>query len=127
MIFHETGQLMSDATRRAYMETGNLDEALSISDTTHNQWLEIWGDENTFVQAHGEFGSDLKSAFGIDRTMMSVTTDPEVAEYFAKFNNQNGVIFEGYVPNSQLLPQTLPGAGESEYLIKYTAKGFTIK
>jgi filamentous hemagglutinin len=121
MIHEETGQLMSDATRRAYMETGDLSEAYKSSELTHNEWLKIWGDENTYVQAHGEFGTELPQAFGLDRTMMSVTTDSNVARYFA---GENGKVYEGLIPRSQLIPQTIDGAGESEYLIKFGAGGF---
>ncbi len=32
--------------------------------------------------------------------------------------------FEAYIPKYQLIEQTLEGAGESEYLIKFGAGGF---
>lgn|GEM_PF-5499712 len=112
---------MSDATRRAYMETGSLEEAYKATEPIHNDWLKIWGDENTYVQAHGEFGIELPKDFGLDRTMMSVTTDPSVAQRFA---GEYGKVYEAQIPSSQLIPQTLEGAGESEYLIKCGTGGF---
>ena len=120
-IYEETGHLMSDATRRAYMETGSLDKAYKATEPIHKDWLKIWGDENTYVQAHGEFGTELPQAFGLDRTMMSVTTDPSVAKRFA---GKDGIVYKSLVPKSQLIPQTIEGAGESEYLIKYGFGGF---
>ena len=113
--YDETGHLMSDATRHAYRETGNLEFAYYNSASIHNQWIKIWGSENYYVQAHGEFGIELTEAFGIDRTLISVTTDINVAQRFA---GQGGHIFEAFIPRSQLIKQTLNGAGESEFLIK---------
>ena len=121
MIYDETGYLMSDATRRAYMETESIEEAYKATKPIHDEWIQIWGDENTYVQAHGEFGIELPREFGLDRTMMSVTTDPSIAQSFA---GEYGTVYEGQIPSSQLIPQTLKGSGESEYLIKYGAKGF---
>ena len=112
---------MSDATRNLYFETGNLDAAYAQSGAIHDNWLIIWGNQNDYVQAHGAFGTELSQAFGLDRTFMSVTTDPDVARRFAGANGQD---FEAYIPKSQLIEQTLGGAGESEYLIKFGAGGF---
>ena len=119
--YNETGQLMSDATRNLYFETGNLDAAYAQSGAIHDNWLIIWGNQNDYVQAHGAFGTELSQAFGLDRTFMSVTTDPDVARRFA---GANGKVFEAYIPKSKLIEQTLGGAGESEYLIKFGAGGF---
>ena len=47
---------------------------------------------------------------------MSVTTDPNIAKSFA---GSEGKVYEAYLPKSQLIEQTLDGAGESEYLIKF--------
>ena len=52
---------------------------------------------------------------------MSVTTDPNVAR---KFAGVNGRVFEAYIPKSRLIKQTLSGAGESEYLIRFGSGGF---
>jgi len=112
---------MSDATRNLYYESGNLKSAYEASEAIHQDWLKIWGNENTFVQAHGEFGTELAKSFKMDRTLMSVTTDPDVAKYFA---GPNGRVFEALIPRSQLIQQTIEGAGESEFLIKLGTGGF---
>lgn len=119
--FEETGHLMSDATRNLYYESGNLKSAYKASESIHQKWLKLWGDENTFVQAHGEFGTEFSQSFKMERTLMSVTTDPNVAKYFA---GPNGRVFEGLVPRSELSQQTIKGAGENEYLIKLGRGGF---
>ena len=95
--FNETGHLMSDATRNLYFETGNLEATHVQSGAIHDSWLRIWGNENDFVQAHGAFGTELSQAFGLDRTFMSVTTDPDVARRFA---GTGGRVFEAYIPKS---------------------------
>lgn len=46
--------------------------------------------------------------------MVSVTTDRSVAEHFA---GSKGTVFEIQVPASQMIAQTLPDSGESEFLI----------
>ena len=112
---------MSAATRDLYYESGNLYEAYVRSDAIHNSWLKIWGNENDYVQAHGLFGTELSDAFGLKRTLMSVTTDLGTAERFAGLN---GRVFDAYIPRNQLIKQTLKGAGESEYLIKFGTGGF---
>ena len=112
---------MSDATRNLYFETGNIETAYIQSNAIHNSWLKIWGNENDYVQAHGMFGTELSQAFGLDRTLMSVTTDPNIARGFA---GTNGRVFEAYIHKSQLIKQTLEGAGENEYLIKFGTGGF---
>jgi len=112
---------MSDATRNIYMETGNLSTAYQQTGAVHNSWLKVWGNEVDYAQAHGAFGTELSQAFGLDRTLMSVTTDPNIARGFA---GNKGRVFEAYVPKSQLIKQTLSGAGESEYLIRFGSGGF---
>ncbi len=119
--YEQTGHLMSDATRNLYFETGNLELAYMQSGAIHNSWLDIWGSEMNYVQAHGAFGTEMSEAFELRRTLMSVTTDPDVARRFA---GTNGRVFEAYIPRSQLIEQTLGGAGESEYLIRFGSGGF---
>lgn len=114
MVYDETGLIMSDAARNKYLETGDIDLAYTTSQNTHQEWIDIWGDQDTYVQAHGEFGTELSQTFNKDRTMVSVTTDPNVAKYFA---GDNGIVYQIQVPASDLVPQTIKGAGESEYLI----------
>ena len=119
--FKETGHLLSDATRDLYYEKGNLNDAYAQSSSIHDSWLKIWGNENDYVQAHGAFGTELSAAFGLKRTFMSVTTDSNVAQRFA---GVNGRVYEAYIPKSQLIEQTLSGAGEGEYLIRFGFGGF---
>lgn len=52
---------------------------------------------------------------------MSVTTDPDIARIFAGID---GKVFEAYIPKSKLIKQTLSGAGEKEYLIRFGSGGF---
>ena len=114
MIYDETGMLMSDSARRTYFETGDIAQAYAKSQADHEQWISIWGDEDTYIQAHGEFGGELSREFGIERSMISVTTDKNVAQYFA---GDGGTVIEMQVSASNLHQQTIVGAGESEYLI----------
>ncbi len=51
--------------------------------------------------------------------MVSVTTDPDRAAYFA---GKEGVVYRGEVPRDSLLPQTLAGANEGEYLARTSIK-----
>lgn len=112
---------MSDATRNLYYETGSLNDAYVQSSSIHDSWLKIWGNENDYVQARGAFGTELSDAFGLRRTFMPVTTDSNVAQRFA---GTGGIVYEAYIPKSQLIEQTLSGAGESEYLIRFGSGGF---
>lgn len=112
---------MSDATRDLYFERNNLEMAYMQSQAIHDSWLEIWGNELDYVQAHGAFGTEMTEAFELRRTLMSVTTDPDVAHRFA---GTNGRVFEAYIPRSQLIEQILDSAGESEYLIRFGSGGF---
>ena len=50
----------------------------------------------------------------MDKTFISVTTDPAQAAYFAR----GGTVYSGYVPRSYLIEQTLQGSGESELLLR---------
>ena len=95
---------MSDATRNLYFETGSLEKAYAQSDAIHNKWLKIWDNQNDYIQAHGAFGTELSQSFGLDRTFMSVTTDPEVARRFA---GMNGRVFEAFIPKSKSEPKEM--------------------
>ncbi len=114
MVYNETGLIMSDDAIRTYRETGDINKAYLHSQKTHEEWIKIWGDENTYVQAHGEFGTELSQSFGMDRSMISVSTDINTAINFA---GKNGVVYEIQIPKAYLIPQTIKDAGESEYLI----------
>lgn len=115
MIHAETGQLMSDAARTAYMESGgSVDAAWTASEAAHAAGIEAWGSETDYAMAHGAFGQEI-SEIG-PRSMISVTTDPAIAKLFA---GPAGRVFSAVVDPSMLIPQTLEGAGESEFLIRH--------
>ncbi len=113
-IFDETGHLLSDAGQRSYLETGDLNSAYKSSQSTHDEWIDIWDTEADFIQAHGEFGDELKQAFGLDKSFLSVTTDLDVARYFSN----GGSLYKAEIPKSQLIQQTLETSTESEWLLK---------
>ncbi len=97
----------------------SMEEALNIaqkaSETAHLNQLKIWWDSlNYYVQAHGEFGREL-SVFG-NRSMISFTTDLARATWFAS-NSPTGKVISTLVLKSLLIPQTLPGSTESEFLV----------
>jgi hypothetical protein len=116
---------MSDAARMAYMESryagASVNEALgsarAASEAAHGGQLKTWGSLNDYVQAHGAFGTEI-SQFG-PRSMISWTTDPAVA---ARFAGSHGTVLSATVPRSMLIPQTLAGSTESEYLIVHMLK-----
>lgn len=103
MIHAETGQPMSDAARTAYVESGgSIDAAWAASEAAHTAGIEAWGSEANYVMAHGEFGQEI-SEIG-PRSMISVTTDPEIAKIFA---GPAGRVYSAVVDPSLLIPQTL--------------------
>ncbi|MEK8020155.1 MAG: RHS repeat-associated core domain-containing protein, partial [Candidatus Parabeggiatoa sp.] len=122
-IFEETGYLLSDKALSVYLETGSIETALSEAAKTHDEWLKIWGSEADFVEAHGEFGIELARTFRLERTLLSVTIDPDIARFFANMP-QGGKLYQARVPYSVLRPQTIPGAGEGEFLILFGYRGF---
>jgi RHS repeat-associated protein len=114
-IHAETGQLMSDAARVGYEESGgSVQAARAASETAHAAGIETWGSEAAYAQAHGEFSSEL-SQIGA-RSMLSVTTDPAVAKFFA---GSGGQVFSAVVDPALLIPQTMKTANESEFLITH--------
>lgn len=113
MAHSDTGLLMSDAARTAYFDSGgSTEEATAASESAHAAGIEEWGSLDNYVQAHGEFNTQL-SEIG-PRSMISVTTDPARAKYFA---GPGGTVFSAVVNPSVLVPQTIEGATESEFLI----------
>lgn len=81
-IHAETGQLMSDAARAGYMESGgSVAAARAASEAAHAAGIQTWGSEAAYAEAHGAFGTEL-SQFR-PRSMISVTTDPAIAKIFA--------------------------------------------
>ncbi|MEH2058166.1 MAG: hypothetical protein V7K97_18790 [Nostoc sp.] len=113
-IFEESGYILSDAAQTRYMENGgNIKDAIEHAKSVHQEWLKIWGNENDFAQVHGLYGGELPRDFKLRRTLISVTSEPDVVGTFGS------TVFQGNVPKSILIPQTFPGSGESEYLIRY--------
>lgn len=124
MQIEDTGMLMSDSMRNSYYNNGgNIEMAFQESSQTHQKWIEIWGNESDFAFAHGEWGSELSSEFGMDRTLISTTTDPEIAKYFATSRNRNGRVYTVSVPRSSVIFQPNSNSGESEVLIKIFCNG----
>ena len=119
--YDQTGHLLSEAGRTGFAEGGSLESAYSMAESTHAKWLGIWGSEGSFVEAYGAFGSELSQAFDLDRTLVSVTTDPSVAAHFA---GPFGRVFSAIVPRNALIRQTLSGSGESEFLLRFGSGGF---
>lgn len=119
-IQRETGMMMSDAARDAYMGTGgDVDIAHSYSMSAHQRAVDIWGSEGDYVEAHSAFErSELESVSG-SRTMVSVSTDPDQARIFA---GKDGIVYRAEVPADSLIRQTLDGAGESEYLAPHSIR-----
>jgi filamentous hemagglutinin len=119
-IFNATGLILSDAAQQRYMENGgDIKDALQYSQAEHQKWLNIFENENEFVQMHSKLGSELPKKYGIERTFISTSSDRNVVDIFGES------IFQGDVPEDLVLPQTLPGAGESEYLIRHGSDLFT--
>jgi filamentous hemagglutinin len=101
---------MSDAARTGYFEGGGS----AFVAAQHSKWLEYFGGNmNTYVQAHSSQGVELAANLGLQRTLISWTTSLSKA---LEFSN-GGMIFQTTVRTSRAIMQTLPGAGESEYLI----------
>jgi hypothetical protein len=81
-IHAETGQLMSDAARVGYVESGgSVEAAQAASEAAHASGIQAWGSEGAYAEAHSAFGTEL-SQIG-PRSMISVKTDPAVTKYFA--------------------------------------------
>lgn len=104
------------AQRLALSSGGDGDVAQGYSESAHQRGVEAWGSEGGYVEAHGAFGHEVSEVSG-DRSMVSVTTDPDVAQPFA---GKDGVVLRGEVPRDSLLPQTLSGSTESEYLVRHS-------
>jgi RHS repeat-associated protein len=118
--FDQTGYLLSDAAQNRFVENGgDLAEALAHARQVHQKWLKIFGDEDTFARMHSARGStEFPTEFGLDRTLISVSANRSTVDTFGN------TYFQGILPKSLLIPQTLPGAGESEYLIRYGTNSF---
>ncbi|MEV6671809.1 hypothetical protein [Streptomyces sp. NPDC051162] len=108
----DTGLLMSEAAQDVYFTGGSVEDALRASQEAHSAALAEWGSAADLAQAHSEFGTDMQKAYG-PRSVMSFTTDPEMAKYFAR----GGPVYRAMIHPSEGIWQSLPGAGESEVLI----------
>jgi hypothetical protein len=93
---------------------GDVDAANAHSQAAHDNAVNTWGSERDYVEAHGAFGHEVSDVSG-ERSMVSVTTDRDVAEHFA---GKDGVVMRADVPRDSLLPQTLETSTESEYLAR---------
>ncbi|WP_170229025.1 RHS repeat domain-containing protein [Polyangium fumosum] len=117
-IHEQTGLLMSDAARDAYRFASDagattdqaIAAALRASKAAHAQNVAHWGSLDNYVQAHGLWGIDL-GKMTPRRSMISLTTDPDVA---GRFGSRS---FSGSVPTKLLIPQSIDGATEAEVLI----------
>lgn len=58
----------------------------------------------------------------MDETLISVTTDESIVKYFAN----GGRVYEANIPKSKLIPQTLRGSTEQEFLIEFGIGGFKL-
>lgn len=60
-IHAETGQLMSDAARVGYVESGgSIEAARAAFAVAHTSGTQTWGSEAYYAEAHGAFGTELK-------------------------------------------------------------------
>ncbi|WP_253868212.1 hypothetical protein [Promicromonospora umidemergens] len=107
---------------RAMLEFPQLDDVVPAGSTVTDADLGLYFDQAhtdwatevpPYAQAHGAFGTEM-AEFGA-RSLVSVTTSRETAEYFA---GEGGEVFVGQVARSELIEQTLEGAAEAESLIR---------
>ena len=110
-----TSAFISNSMRANFNIGSNISDAFNNSKQTHQAWIDIWGSESNYVEAHGMFGIEMSREFGMDRTLISATTDIEVAKYFGN------TIYEIKVPRANVLFQTIEGVGEKEVLIRICA------
>ena len=113
-IYEETGYILSEEAASIYRETGSLDAALQGAFKTHQNWINIWGDEDTYAQAHTEFGTELEREFDMKRTFVSLTDNPNVADTFAK----GGAVYKDNISENQLVIPKVDTSTKSEYLVR---------
>ena len=115
IAYDQSGYILSDAARSKYLETGNLEEALTHTDDVHQQWLDIFnGDINAYAQAHALNGTEMESIYGLKRTLVSTTSDKSQVGTFIP---NGGEEFIGVFEKNKVIQQTLDTSTESEYLI----------
>ena len=118
-IYEESGIVLSDAGRKAYMEAiyegesipNALQAAKRASETAHSHQIKEWGSLEQYIQAHGEFGTEL-TEIG-QRSLISFTTDANKIGDWGKY------IIELKVKKADIHPQTLPTSNEAEVLLKH--------
>jgi hypothetical protein len=123
--FDEAGVLLSDAASRGFIESGGpLAEGLARSEVAFQQGVERAGGLDELIRLQGKLGTELEKKLGVERSLISVTTDPAVARRFA---GSGGVVFGARVPRSELIKQTLETSTESELFLKSVGFGFQVK
>uniref|UniRef100_UPI001CD03D34 RHS repeat-associated core domain-containing protein n=1 Tax=Oscillatoria salina TaxID=331517 RepID=UPI001CD03D34 len=132
-IFKETGYIMSDAARDGYNHARyvenrsikhSIEYARKASRKAHQTQLEFWGSLDDYVQAHSGRPQEVRDA-GF-RSMISFTTDSDEVYRFMSPNRGIIVTREIQHPYDLIIPQTLPGAGESEQLVLHMIKNVRI-
>lgn len=130
----ETNTIMSEAGRRAYWETtGSLEEGMintakraegiekakTASEIAHAEQVQRFGSLSEFVKAHAGKGTEI----GGQKTLISFTTDPQRALYFANYGGKPGRVFSVTIPKSQAIFQTYSEGSEAEVLVPHISRG----
>jgi RHS repeat-associated protein len=112
-IFEETSLIMSDATRRAYVESGgSLTEAYVAGEKRHAELVAKYGGENALAAVQTRSGSEFPSA---PRSMFSVTTNLAVAQRFA---GPGGVVYYADIDRKGMIKSPVSTSAEYEYFIR---------
>lgn len=112
-LFDETGFIMSDVEQEAYRNTGSTRKSRAVTEAAHKRNVAHFGSEDGYVQAHSRNEEGDEAPAG--RTIISWTEDERVARGI--FAN-GGEMYRIKVRRGDVLKQTLPGAGESEFLVR---------
>jgi hypothetical protein len=114
-LIETTGMSMSDAAKRGYVESGgSLDAARAASEQAHAKGIRDWGSEGEYAHAHSEFGQHLTEVG--PRSMLSFTTDPDVARGMA---GEHGAVYKADLRPGEGIPQPNPNSTESEILVRH--------
>lgn len=119
--FEESGLLLSDAALTGFREGGSVAAGLSRSDAAFAEAIERVGSLDALIRLQGELGTEFVKRVGVERSLISVTTDPAVARNFA---GPFGRVFSAKVPRSELIKQTLETSTESELFLRNAGFGF---
>ena len=86
-VVNETGYIMSDAARRAYLEASysvSTQEAINIglraSQEAHNRNINHFGSLEAYMDAHSDKGTEIEIPAG--KSMISFSTDESVSHLF---------------------------------------------